>query len=166
MQQTTKTEFFSCTKKSRIKKRKESWMEWISEKRTCSRSFLYLRVACWMRSLTVHPSLQGTTTPVCPNVTVTFIVALSESSAGPVGEWEWCEMWDAERRCVRTDQQVTGKKQRQHNDQSDGFRSYKFYQSGHTLIGKRGLFFCLFCFILHSVLIMITQQTALPCVCD
>lgn len=41
---------------------------------TCSRSFLYLCVACWMRSLTVHSSLQGTTTPVCPNVTVTFIV--------------------------------------------------------------------------------------------
>lgn len=47
---------------------------------TCSRSFLYLCVACWMRSLTVHPSLQGTTTPVCPNVTVTFILAPSTSS--------------------------------------------------------------------------------------
>lgn len=47
---------------------------------TCSRSFLYLCVACWMRSRTVHPSLQGTTTPVCPNVTVTFIAARSTSS--------------------------------------------------------------------------------------
>lgn len=33
-----------------------------------------------MRSLTVHPSLQGTTTPVCPNVTVTFIIELFTSS--------------------------------------------------------------------------------------
>lgn len=48
--------------------------------RTCSRSFLYLCVACWMRSLTVHPSLQGTTTPVCPKVTVTFMAALSTAS--------------------------------------------------------------------------------------
>lgn len=63
-------------------------MQCVSMNCTCSRSFLYLRVACWMRSLTVHPSLQGTTTPVCPNVTVTFIAALSNSSAGPqdVGE--------------------------------------------------------------------------------
>lgn len=63
-------------------------MQCVSMNCTCSRSFLYLRVAWWIRSLTVHPSLQGTTTPVCPNVTVTFIAALSNSSAGPqdVGE--------------------------------------------------------------------------------
>ncbi|TNN88792.1 hypothetical protein EYF80_001124 [Liparis tanakae] len=36
-----------------------------------------------MRSLTVHPSLQGTTTPVCPNVTVTFIVELSLPNPRP-----------------------------------------------------------------------------------
>lgn len=40
---------------------------------TCSTSFLYLWVACWMRSRTVHPSLHGTTTPVLPKLTVTFI---------------------------------------------------------------------------------------------
>lgn len=42
-----------------------------------------------MRSLTVQPSLQGTTTPVCPNVTVTFIIAVSASSKtqAPLDGW-------------------------------------------------------------------------------
>lgn len=61
--------------------------------RTCSSSFLYLCVACWMRSLTVQPSLQGTTTPVCPNVTVTFITALCTSSKMQA-LWMWAKTQD------------------------------------------------------------------------
>lgn len=40
---------------------------------TCSRIRRYLRVACSVKSRTVHPSLQGTTTAVPAKSTVTFI---------------------------------------------------------------------------------------------
>lgn len=41
---------------------------------TCSKILRYLRVAWSIKSRTVHPVLQGTTTEVSPKVTVTFIV--------------------------------------------------------------------------------------------
>lgn len=46
---------------------------------TCSKILRYLRVAWSIKSRTVHPALQGTTTTVSPKVTVTFIAAVKSN---------------------------------------------------------------------------------------
>lgn len=109
---------------------------------TCSRSFLYLCVACWMRSLTVHPSLQGTTTPVCPNVTVTFIIALSASSKmqAPldVGWWTMAMMiqtLDSPPESVDKEAGIRkdgfgSKAKKKKNTQTNFFKSHTACQSG------------------------------------
>lgn len=48
---------------------------------TCSKILWYLRVAWSIKSRTVHPALQGTTTAVSPKVTVTFIVTVTVCSS-------------------------------------------------------------------------------------
>lgn len=47
---------------------------------TCTKILWYLRVAWSIKSRTVHPVLQGTTTEVSPKVTVTFIAAGNASA--------------------------------------------------------------------------------------
>lgn len=56
------------------------WKQWrFCSVFTFSRILWYLRVAWSLKSRTVHPGLQGTTTEVSPKVTVTFIPAVNSN---------------------------------------------------------------------------------------